>query len=290
MRIVFVLFIAICSLACNAKRDTIVVGSKNFSEQVLLGEILAQQIENKTKLKVNRKLNLGGTFICHNALAAGEMDTYVEYTGTAFTAILKHETLADPATVSKIVKDDYVKKFKVDWLPPLGFNNTFAILVRKEDADRLNLKTISDLAQHAPKMRPGFGYEFMQRKDGYPGLEKLYGLNFTERPKTMDLMITYNALAQKKVDVISGNSTDGLIQKLNLVVLEDNKHYFPPYEAAPILRQETLSRHPEIGAALRELGGTINEEKMRQLNSQVDVDKRDVKQVAADFLKSLKKS
>jgi glycine betaine/choline ABC-type transport system substrate-binding protein len=287
MRFVTVLILAIAVLACSSKEDKIVVGSKNFSEQVLLGEILAQQIEKNTDLKVDRKLNLGGTFICHKALVAGEMDAYIEYTGTALTAILKHETQADRNKVTRIVKDEYTKQFKVDWLEPLGFNNTFAILVRKEDAERLNLKTISDLA-HAPNMRPGFGYEFMERKDGFPGLEKLYGLNFKERPKTMDLMISYNALDQNKVDLISGNSTDGLIEKLGLVVLEDDKHYFPPYEAAPVVRQDTLARHPELRTALSKLAGTISEEKMRQLNSQVDVEKRDAKQVAAEFLKSIK--
>ncbi len=286
MRFLSILILALFSFACASKEEAIVVGSKNFSEQVLLGEILAQQIENKTNLKVDRKLNLGGTFICHKAMIAGEMDTYIEYTGTALTAILKHETQTDPKTVTRIVKDDYVKQFKIEWLDPLGFNNTFAVLVRKEDAGRLNLKTISDLARH-PDLRPGFGYEFMERKDGFPGLEKLYGLNFKERPKSMDLMISYNALAQKKVDVISGNSTDGLIEKLNLVVLEDDRHYFPPYEAAPVIRMDTLSRHPELGPALRGLAGKISEQEMRRLNSQVDVEKRDVKQVAADFLKSI---
>jgi glycine betaine/choline ABC-type transport system substrate-binding protein len=286
MRNFLILFIAISLVACNSKHDTIVVGSKNFSEQVLLGEIVSQQIEKKTKLKVDRKLNLGGSFICHKALVAGEMDTYVEYTGTALTAILKHEPQGDRAGVFKIVKQDY-EKFGVEWLDALGFNNTFALLVRREDADRYNLKTISDLANYTSKMIPGFGYEFMQRKDGFPGLAKVYGLNFPVHPKTMDLMISYTALAQKKVDLVSGNSTDGLIQQLNLVVLEDDKHFFPPYEAAPVARKDTLERHPELETALRELGGKISEEKMRQLNAEVDVKKRDVKQVAAEFLKNL---
>lgn len=289
-RILFILILLgiIIFHGCNRKDSEIVVGSKNFSEQVLLGEMLSQQIEKRTGLKVKRKLNLGGSFICHQALIAGEIDLYVEYTGTALTAILKREPRKDPATVFKIVHDEYEKQFNVEWLKPLGFNNTFAILIRGEDARSLHLKTLSDAARYTPQWRPGFGYEFMQRKDGYPGLASTYGLKFKEPPRTMDLTLTYTALANKQVDLIAGDATNGLIAKLDLFMLEDDRHYFPPYDAAPVVGKSTLSRHPKLRSALDELAGQISEEEMRRLNAEVDVEHRDVKQVAAEFLKKLK--
>ncbi len=288
MKKIFILILIITVFAGCYRKDTeIVVGSKNFSEQVLLGEIIAQQIENKTKLKVQRKLNLGGSFICHKALTAGEMDTYVEYSGTALTAILKMEPQNDSSTVFKIVHDSYVKQFNLEWLKPLGFNNTFAILIRGEDSRKLGLKTISEAARYAPQWIAGFGYEFMERKDGYPGMATLYGLKFKEPPRVMDLTLSYKALANKQIDFAAGDVTNGVIAKLDLFVLEDDRHYFPPYEAAPVVRSEVLAQHPELRDVLNQLGGKISADEMRRMNAQVDVDHRDVKHVAAEFLKKL---
>jgi osmoprotectant transport system substrate-binding protein len=285
-KIILILLAILVINACTSRDSEIVVGSKNFSEQVLLGEIISQQIENKTKLKVRRKLNLGGSFICHQALIAGEIDTYVEYTGTALTAILKIAPQNDPSTVYKIVQDRY-KQFNLEWLKPLGFNNTFAILIRGEDARKLKVKTISEAARYAPQWIAGFGYEFFERKDGYPGMAALYGLKFKETPRMMDLTLSYKALASKQIDFAAGDVTNGLIAKLDLFVLEDDRHYFPPYEAAVVIRSAALADHPGLREVLNQLGGKISADEMRRLNAEVDVDHRDVKQVAAEFLKQI---
>jgi glycine betaine/choline ABC-type transport system substrate-binding protein len=278
---------AIMALAgCSRSDRRVVVGSKNFTEQVILGELLAQHIESKTGLPVDRRLNLGGTFLCHQAITAGELDVYVEYTGTAFTAILKHQPGSDPNQVYQQVKKEYAQQFGLEWTEPLGFNNTFAIIVRGEDARALNLQTISQAARYTPQWRAGFGYEFKERADGFPGLAKTYGLRFAESPRIMDLGLMYRALTDKQVDLVAGNSTDGLIASLGLVVLEDDRHYFPPYEAAPVVRQQTLARHPELRQALRQLGGLISEDDMRRLNYQVDGEHRDVKEVVQEFRRS----
>jgi osmoprotectant transport system substrate-binding protein len=281
----FLLVIAFLLSSCN-RSDQVIIGSKNFTEQVILGELLAQQIESKTNLKVDRRLNLGGTFICHQAIAAGQIDAYIEYTGTAFTAILKREPITDPQEVYRQVKEAYVNQFTVEWLRPLGFNNTFAIIVRGDDARRLNLKKISDAAPYTSKWRAGFGYEFMERADGFPGLSRTYNLQFGQPPRVMDLGLIYRAIADRQVDLVAGNSTDGLISALGLVVLEDDRHYFPPYEAVPIIRAETLKRHPELRAVIEQLGGLITEEEMRRLNQSVDGKHRDVKQVVSEFLRA----
>jgi osmoprotectant transport system permease protein len=272
--------------ACS-RTDRIVVGSKNFTEQVILGELLAQQIERKTDLRVDRKLNLGGTLICHEALAAGQIDTYVEYTGTALTAVLKEPPSNDSARVYDTVKEAYKNRFGIEWTEPLGFNNTFAIIVRKADAQALNLKTISDAAPQTAHWTAGFGYEFIEREDGFAGLAKTYGLRFPSPPRVMDLGITYKAAAEKRVDFIAGNSTDGLIDALGLVVLEDDKHYFPPYDAVPLVRDAVVAKHPEVRQALKDLAGKISEDQMRRLNYAVDGEHKDVKEVVRDFLNSL---
>lgn len=266
----------------DAADRSIVIGSKNFTEQVILGELLAQQIEARTTLKAVRKLNLGGTFICHQALMAGQIGAYVEYTGTAATAILHTAPSSDAEFLLTSVQQAY-RQFNVEWLPPLGFNNTFAIIVRAHDARRLGLTTISQLAQHAPKWRAGFGYEFLERPDGFPGLAKTYGLRFAADPRVMDLALTYQALAGGQVDVIAGDSTNGLIASLKLAVLIDDKRYFPSYHAAPVVSGAVLSRFPEVRTALIALGGTLTDADMRRLNYLVDGEKRDVAQVVRDF-------
>ena len=275
--------VASLAAACRSQ-DRIVVGSKNFSESDLLGEIVAQQIERRTGLPVARRFHLGGTFVCHQAITAGQIDLYVEYTGTAYTAVLKHAPGADRDSVSRVVASDYAQRFGLVWGKPFGFNNTFAITVRRRDATRYGLTRISDLARLAPRWKAGFGYEFLERADGFRGLASAYGLRFAAPPLAMDLGLTYRALAEGKVDVIAGNSTDGQIQALDLVVLEDDRHYFPPYEAAPVIRRATLERHSGIGAALDQLAGRISDAEMRRLNALADVEHRDIATVARDWL------
>ncbi len=271
-------------IGCGANSEKrIAIASKNYTEQVILGELLAQHIEAKTNIKVDRKLNLGGTFVCHQGIQAGEIDIYPEYTGTAFTAILKNRPINDPKLVSQQVKQAYAQKFNLTWTAPLGFNNTFAITIRNEDAQKYKLTTISEAAKYTPQWRAGFGYEFTERADGYTGLAKAYNLRFAEPPKPMDLGLTYRALADKQVDLIAGDSTAGLIANLNLVVLKDDKNYFPPYEAAIVVRSATLEKYPELNQALQELTGKISESEMRKLNYLVDGEKKDVKQVVAEF-------
>jgi osmoprotectant transport system substrate-binding protein len=278
-------FVACSFSSCSPDRhDDIVVGSKNFSEQALLGEILAQHIEARTHKPVTRRFYLAGTYICQQALLAGRIDMYVEYTGTALTAVLRDPLQSNSSAVFARVQSEYKKRFDLDVLPSLGFNNTFAIVVRGEDARRLNLKTISDAAPHAHDWRAGFGFEFMERPDGYPGLSRVYGLTFAEPPRILDLGLLYRALLEKQVDIVAGNSTDGLLAARDLVQLEDDRHYFPPYDAVPVARPETLTRNPEVRAALLDLAGKINDEEMRKMNYAVDGEHRDAAEVARDFL------
>ncbi len=262
----------------------IAVGSKDFTEQIIVGEILAQVIESKTGLQVQRRFDLGGN-LAHDALVAGEIDAYVEYTGTALTAILKLPLLSDPKEVYRKVKEEYAARFGLEWTEPLGFNNTFAILVRGDDARRLKLRKITDAAAYAARWRAGFGQDFMSRPDGYEGFARAYGLKFVAL-REMDLSLTYRALVDHQVDLIAGNSTDGLIARHDLVQLEDDRRYFPPYDAVPVARQETLTRHPEIRAALRALGGLISVDDMRRLNYEVDGARRAAKDVVEEFLRN----
>lgn len=273
--------------ACSHRADRIVVGSKNFTEQDLLGEIVAQQIERRTSLAVERRFHLGGTFVCHRALTAGQIDVYVEYTGTALVAILGERGARDPDSAFTRVRDAYLRRFHAEWLRPFGLNNTFAMVVRAGDARRLGVRTLSDAARYPGRWRGGFGYEFIERSDGFPGLSRAYGLTLLGQPKVMDLGLTYRALADSQVDLIAGNSTDGQIEALHLVALEDDRHYFPPYQAAPVVREEALRRHPEIRAALDQLAGRIDERTMRRLNELADVEHRDIASLARGFLTGL---
>jgi osmoprotectant transport system substrate-binding protein len=273
--------------SCGAARhDEIVVGSKNFSEQALLGEIVAQHLEARTHREVTRRFYLAGSYICQQALLAGRVDLYVEYTGTALTAILHDPLEADPTAVYERVRSEYQRRFGLAVLPPLGFNNTFAIVVRGEDARRLHLKTISDAAPYAHDWHAGFGYEFMERPDGFAGLARTYGLAFRETPQIMDLGLLYRALLEKQVDFVAGNSTDGLLAARDLTMLSDDKHYFPPYEAVPVVRADALARFPEMRAALLELAGKISDEEMRRMNYEVDGEHRDIADVAREFLRA----
>ena len=263
----------------------IVVGSKNFTEQVILGELVAQTIERETGLPVQRRLNLGGTLICDRALATGDIDVYVEYTGTALTAVFHQPVTTNSHTVFTDVREQYARTGRT-LLPPLGFDNTFAILVRGQDARSLGLRTIDDAVKVTPRWRAGFGYEFLERPDGYPGLAKAYGLRFNGEPHVMDLTLSYRALSSGQVDLIAGDATAGLISALDLVQLDDNRHYFPPYDAAPVARAQTLLKYPQVRTALERLGGRVTASDMRRMNYAADAEHKDVAQIVSAFLAS----
>jgi len=269
---------------CSPPRsDHPVIGAKNFTEQVVLGEFLAQEIEAHSKLKVERRFYLAGSYICQQALVAGRIDAYVEYTGTALTAILKQPLDRDPLRTLATVRGLYATRYGVEVGAPLGFENTFAMVIRGEDARRLQLTKLSQAAAYSPQWRLGVGYEFEQRPDGLPGLSAAYGLKFAAAPRTMDLGLLYRALNAHQVDMIAANSTDGPIEALGLTVLEDDLHYFPPYQAVPLVRTEALKRWPEIGVALEALAGRITAEDMRGMNEAVDGEHRDPAEVVREF-------
>jgi osmoprotectant transport system substrate-binding protein len=263
----------------------IVVASKNFTEQVLLGEILAQQIERRLGVTVDRRLNLGGTMLAHEALVRGDIDLYPEYTGTALTAVLKQPPVTDPAAALEQTRAAYRRQWRLEWLKPLGFNDTFAMIVRGETARAGNLKTLSDAAAKQG-WRLGVGYEFQQRPDGLAGLAKAYGLRIVGDPVSMDLGLLYAALGGRKVDMIAANSTDGLASAMDVAILADDRHYFPPYECAVVARDQTLARYPQLRAALDELSGKLPDQVMRKLNYEVDGKHRSVVEVARQFLQS----
>lgn len=265
--------------------DRITVGSKYFTESIILGEIVALALEREG-FEVDHRKNLGGTFVCHEALINGQIDLYVEYTGTAHTAILKLPVESQPRAVYAAVDSAYRERWRLEWTEPLGFENTFAMLIRRAEAQRLGISTLSQAAAHAPNWKPAWSYEFDARVDGAPGLQQAYGLRFAARPTTMDMGLLYRALAEGQADIVAGNSTDGQIDALGLFMLRDDKHYFPPYEAAPVVRQDLLERHPEVRDVLRRLGDLLDEEMMRRLNYQVDVEKKSARQVARDFLET----
>ena len=252
----------------------------------MLGELLAQRIEAATRLPVERRFYLAGSYICQQAILSGRIDAYVEYTGTALTAILKAPPSASREDVYRRVRDEYARRFDLEVLPPLGFNNTFAMIVRGEDARRLKLSTLSQIAPLAPGWRLGVGFEFIERPDGYQGLAKTYGLTFREAPRLMDLGLLYRALKDKQVDIVAGNATDGLIAALDLAVLADDRSYFPPYEAVTVVRRETLRRVPELAGALRALAGKISDDDMRRMNFAVDGERREAREVVRSFLRS----
>jgi osmoprotectant transport system substrate-binding protein len=276
--------LALLLAGCVSKTSGLSIGSKNFTEQLVLGELLVQYLEGFTALPIEKRFYLAGTYICQQALLAGRIDMYVEYTGTALVAILKEPPSSNHDAVFNTVKELYARKFGLEVLPSLGFDNTFAMVMRGADARRLRLKTLSDAAAVAPQLRLGVGYEFIERPDGYKGLVSRYGLKFAEAPRVMDLGLLYRALQNNQVDLVAGSNTDGLIAALDLVVLEDDRHYFPPYDAVPIVRRDTLERHPEVGKRLRALSGRISAEDMRRMNYAVDGEKKDATIVAKEFL------
>ena len=261
------------------------IGSKFFTEQVILAELLAQHIEARTGISVVRKTNLGGTLLVQKALLSGDLDLYVEYTGTALTAVLNESPSPGdtPAAIYARVKNQYAQRFNFELTEPLGFENTFAMVIRGDDAQRLHLRSMSDLAPIASQWRVGVGYEFLERPDGFRGWSERYGLHFAAFPNVMDLGLLYRALVDHQVDIVAGNSTDGLIDSLHLFALEDDRRYFPPYDAVPIVRRSALEKFPQLRAALADLAGKISAADMRNLNAQVDVDQRDVAAVVRAF-------
>jgi osmoprotectant transport system permease protein len=275
--------VALAGVVGGRSQAAIRIGSKNFTEQIILGEILAQTIESGTGLRVERRLNLGGTFICDRAIRAGDIDVYVEYTGTAYTAIFREPPDTDSRRVLEVVRRRYADA-GLTLLEPLGFENTFAILVRGADARQLGLTTIEDAAPHAVRWQAGFGYEFLQRADGYPGLASTYGLSFRAPPRAMDLSLIYRALADRQVDLIAGDATSGLIEAFGLYMLQDNRRYFPPYDAAAVARSATLLAHPAVKDALMSLSRRITVSDMRRMNHAVDAERRDPAAVAREFL------
>ena len=270
--------------ACSPPRpDHPVIGAKNFTEQVILGELLAQEIEAKSNLKVERRFYLAGSYICQQALVSGRIDAYVEYTGTALTAILKQPVDRNPERVLAIVRRLYASRYGIAVAEPLGFENTFAMVIRGDDARQLHLATLSQAATYTPKWRLGVGYEFEQRPDGLAGLSNAYGLRFSGPPRTMDLGLLYRALNAHQVDMIAANSTDGPIQAFGLIALQDDRHYFPPYQAIPLVRAEALQRWPQIQAALDALAGRITADDMRTMNEAIDGKHRDPADVVHEF-------
>ena len=269
-----------------SNRRDVIVGSKNFTEQIVLGELVAQVMERQG-VNVERRFNLGGTAIALQALISGGIDAYVEYSGTSLTAIFNLPPSTDSNQVYSEIRDRYAA-LGVTTLPRLGFNNTFAILVRADDVERIGLKTIGDLSKFTGA-RAGFGYEFLERPDGFKGLSAAYGLQLGGHPRTMDLNLIYRAVAAREIDVTAGDATSGQIESQHLVVLDDDRHYFPVYDAVPLVRASVLLQHPEIGEALRRLDGVISAAEMRRLNYAVDGEKQDPFQVVRAFLDKLER-
>lgn len=279
LRIVYLLYLLnllyFLSACHDPSQSKITIGSKFFTEQVVLAELLAQHIEAKTGIPVERKTNLGGTLLVHKALEAGQLDLYVEYTGTALTAVLNESPQGDSNAVYHRVKQLYSERFHFEVTESLGFENTFAMVIRGENAKNLHLQKISEIVTFAPKWRVGVGYEFLERPDGFRGWSDRYNLHFAGTPKVMDLGLIYRALVDHQVDIVAGNSTDGLIDSLGLVALEDDRHYFPPYDAVPIVRQSTLAKFPQLRSALADLAGKLTASDIRLLNYAVDAQHQD---------------
>ncbi len=268
-----------------SKEHPITVGSKNFTEQVVLGEIVAQHLEGRLGRRVDRRLNLGGTLLAHHALVRGEIDLYPEYTGTALTAILQLPPTSDPAAAIALVRSEYHTRFGVVWMDPLGFNNTFAMVIRGGEARKNRIASLSDAARYAPGRSLGVGYDFQQRPDGLAGLLKTYRLPLQGSPKTMDLGLLYKALEQGQVSMVAGNVTDGQLSVLDTVVLQDDQRYFPPYDCGLVVRADILKDDPPLRQALVELSGRFTDVTMRKLNFQVDGEHRPVRDVAEQFLR-----
>ncbi|HEY4361375.1 MAG TPA: glycine betaine ABC transporter substrate-binding protein [Bryobacteraceae bacterium] len=277
--------LTLCSCARHASQPAIRVGSKNFTEQVVLGEIIAQHLEHRLHRNVERDLNLGGTLLAHQALLSRQIDLYPEYTGTALAAVLKDPLDTDPPAVFARVHAEYLQKFQIEWLDPLGIDDSFAMVVNGPEARAHHVETLTDASKASAPWTLGVGYEFEQRADGLAALEKAYGLRWQGKPKTMDLGLLYKALEQGQVTMIAANATDGMLSKMDLQVLGDDRHVFPPYQVCIAARQDSLRETLGLREALLELSGKFTNQKMQNLNFQVDAQHRPVAQVAGDFLR-----
>ena len=268
---------------CTAQKS-VTIGSKDFGENIVLGEMFAQLIEAKTDIKVNRKLNMGGTFVNFEAIQKGDIDIYPEYTGTGLTAQLKIDVISDPDEAYRVVSEEFQKQFKITWLKPFGFNNTYTLAVTDAVYRQYGVETYSDLAAVAQNLVFGAEHEFFNRQDGFDGLVALYGMTFKGEPKKMNVSLKYQAIGNGDMDVTDAFATDGPIRQYNLKVLRDDKGFFPPYYAAPIIRTETLNKYPELENVLNALGGLIDDAAMTELNYKIDVEGQAVEAVAKDFL------
>ncbi len=270
--------------SCAPPRSSrITIGAKNFTEQTVVGELLAQEVESLGGGRVERRFYLAGSYICQQALLGGRIDAYVEYTGTALTAILKQPVDRDPERVLAMITKLYRERYSVLVGPSLGFEDTFAMVVRGDEAKRLNLTTLSSLVTKAPAMRLAVGYEFEERPDGLRGLQAAYGFRFAGAPRVMDLGLLYRSLAASQVDIVAGNSTDGPIQAFGFFALKDDRHYFPPYQAIPLVRLASLALHPVLGHAIDRLAGQVSAEDIRAMNDAVDREHKDVGEVVRTF-------
>ena len=281
---IFILIALLGITACGGGEKKVVIGSKEFTESVILREMMAALIEALSSIKAEEKF-LGGTLICFNSLKSGDIDLYAEYTGTALTAIMKQEPMTDPQEVFDTVKANFKDQYQLQWLQPFGFNNTYVLTMRKDHAQALGVQKISDLEAHKDALKAGCTHEFLERPDGYPGLTKHYGFELTQKPKGMDPGLMYKAIAEKKIDLTSGFATDGRIPAFNLVMLSDDKQFFPPYYAAPVIRSDTLGKYPELKGILNKLAGKIDDATMAQLNSEVDEKGRAAAEVGKEFLR-----
>lgn len=278
--------VALCGLtACGPGTPRVRVGSKNFTEQVVLGEIIVQHLQHRLRIPVDRRLNLGGTLLAHQGLKSGQIDLYPEYTGTALTAVLKKPVDRDQASVLRTVRAAYRHEFQIEWLDPLGIDDSFAMVIRGEDARRLHLSTLSEAAAVTEPWALGVGYEFQRRIDGLPALEQAYHLRWSDRPKNMDLGLLYQALGRGQVTMIAANATDGLLSKMDVKALADDRRAFPPYQICILVRQQSFAKDPELRAALEELSGKLTNQQMQHLNYQVDGEHRPVAEVASAFLR-----
>lgn len=284
---ILALSLALVSLlaGCSGGKS-VTIGSKDFGENIVIGEMMSQLVEAKTDLKVNRKLNMGGTFVCFEAIKNGDIDIYPEYTGTGLTAQLKRDVISDPEEVYQIVSEEFDKQFGIRWMEPLGFNNTYTLAVTEQVYQEYGVETYSDLAKVSENLVFGGEHEFFDRQDGYDGLVATYGLKFKGEPKKMNVALKYQAIGSGDMDVTDAFATDGPIKQYSLKVLTDDRNFFPPYYAAPIIRNETLEKYPELEDVLNSLAGKIDDAAMTELNYKIDVEGQDVEAVAKEFLKS----
>jgi osmoprotectant transport system substrate-binding protein len=285
LALALVMVVSMLFTGCSSSKS-VTIGSKDYGENIVLGEIFSQLIEAKTDIKVNRKLNMGGTFVCFEAIKNGDIDIYPEFTGTALTALLKADVISDPDEAYEFVSNEFDKQFNIKWFKDLGYNNTYAIAISNEAYEKYGVETNSDFAKISEDFVFGAEHEFFDRQDGYDGLVAEYGITFKGEPKRMNVALKYQAIGNGEVDATIAYTTDGALKQYDLKILEDDKGFFPPYYVAPIIRKETLEKYPELEQVLNLLGGQVDEETMTGLNYKIDVEGIAIETVAKDFLES----